>query len=144
MQPDQQAYFERIDKWSYKLLLQELYRDCVLSSHDSISFIEHVKKLDVSVTNFPGLHIRDAINKRMAPYVKECFDALVKRRIAFRTSHSTQAIADAVSYHWDKHDILSIYYHHLFNTLRDVLALHGAFNLSKQEKEHGFELQEAE
>ena len=141
MYTDQQQYFERSDKWNYRLLLQELYRDCILSSHDSYAFMNHVQKLNITVCNFPGLDIRDMINKLMSPYYKKSFDALVARTIKYKTNHSTQAIAENVRFQLDVHDIKYKYYCHLFDTLRDVLALHGAFNLSKAEKSHGYELQ---
>jgi len=141
MQPDQQPYFERSDKWHYKLLLQELYRNAVLSSHDSYSFINNVQNLDVSVTNFPGLDIRDMIDKLMVLYKKEYFRGLVLRTLKHRTSHTTQNLAESVDFSIDKHLLNYQYHTHLFNTLRDCLAIHGAFNLSKGEKEHGYELQ---
>ena len=142
MHADLQPYFERSDKWHYKLLLQELYRNCVLSSHDTYSFIDNVQNLDVSVTNFPGLDIRDMINELMIPYKKEYFVGLVLRTLKHQTSHTTQNIAENVEFSLDKHHLNYEYHTHLFNTLRDCLAIHGAFNLSKAEKEHGYELQE--
>jgi len=142
MSPDRQAFFERSDKWNYRLLLQELYRNCVLSLHDSYAFIDHVKKLNLSVCNFPGLLIRDMIDKLMIPFDKERHDATFIRILKYKKSHTTQALAASISFQYDIHDIESKYHHHLFDVLRDTLAKHGAFNLSKAEKEHGYELQE--
>lgn len=141
--PDQQQYFERSDKWHYRLLLQELYRNCILSSHDSYAFNANVKKLDIAVTNFPGLDIRDMIDKLMAPYKKELFDGMVARMYKYKTTQSGQPISDMVAYKFDMDDLRATYHVHLFDTLRDCLAIHGAFNLSKAEKQHGYELQGA-
>ena len=142
MQRDNQQYFERSDKWHYRLLLQELYRNCVLSSHDSYAFNANIQKLDKAVTNFPGLDIRDMIDKLMSPYKQELFDSLVARKYRYRKVNSGQPIAEMVSLHFDEHDLYSKYFSHLFDTLRDCLSIYGAFNLSKQEKEHGYELPE--
>ena len=114
---EQQAYFERSDKWNYRLLLQELYRNCVLSSHDSIFFIEHVKKLDIAVTNFPGLPIRDMIDRLMVPH-EELYNLAVSRRKAkYDNTNSGQPVSEIVSYSFDVHDFEHAYYVSLFNVL---------------------------
>lgn len=132
--------FEKPDVWPYKLLLQNLYTDCINANGNPLTFPDAVDRLDECLADFPGRDLRTIVDKQKMLF----HDKWMKERLRLIGLYDTgdyRINCNRDTYIRNVNLIVNYKYSKdIFRFIRDTLSSIGAFNVSPHDTELGFQL----